>query len=112
MVRELVEEGLAGEDFAGISFSFCEENTDVPAHLRRPGSDTIGFQLVGRTFKIVWVVGDDQDSERLLGDERVRPAAVSGREARSRHGGPEATDDRGREDAGRRGSSGLARCHI
>ncbi len=67
MVRELVEEGLAGEDLAGISFSFCEENTDAPAHLLRPGSDTIGFYvrvdngevevgdqpIDGTTFKIV-----------------------------------------------------------
>jgi hypothetical protein len=67
MVRGLVEEGLAGEDLAGINFSFCEENTDPPAHLRRPGSDTIGFYvrvehgevevgdhpIDGTTFKII-----------------------------------------------------------
>jgi hypothetical protein len=67
MVRELVEEGLAGADLAGINFSFCEENTDPPPHLRRPGSDTIGFYvrvengeievgdhpIDGATFKIV-----------------------------------------------------------
>jgi hypothetical protein len=67
MVRGLVEDGLADEDLAGVNFSFCEENTDPPAHMRRPGSDTIGFYvrvengevevgdhpIEGTTFKIV-----------------------------------------------------------
>ena len=67
MVRRLVEEGLDGEDLAGINFSFCEENTNPPTHLLLPGSDTIGFYvrvengevevgdhpIEGTTFKIV-----------------------------------------------------------
>ena len=45
MLRQLVEEGLAGEDLTGINFSMCEEFADPPAHLRRPGSATIGFYV-------------------------------------------------------------------
>jgi hypothetical protein len=45
MVRGLVEAGLADQDLAGIDFSFCEENTDPPAHLRGAGSETIGFYV-------------------------------------------------------------------
>jgi hypothetical protein len=45
MVRGLVEEGLDGEDLTGINFSFCEENTDPPSHLLRPGSNSIGFYV-------------------------------------------------------------------
>jgi hypothetical protein len=75
MVRGLVEEGLAGEDLAGITFSFCEENTDPPAHLRRPGSDTIGFYVRVENGEVE--VGDhpiDGTTFKIVGDYTVMRA--------------------------------------
>lgn len=69
MVRGLVEEGLAGEDLTGINFSFCEENTDPPPHLRRPGSDTIGFYVRVENGEVE--VGDhpvDSTTFKIVGD--------------------------------------------
>ncbi len=43
MLRDLIVEGLAGKDLSGIEFTLCKEYTAPPAHLRRPGSDTIGW---------------------------------------------------------------------
>jgi hypothetical protein len=68
MLRGLVEEGLAGEDLAGINFSLCEEFTNPPAHLRRPGSATIGFYVRIEDGEIE--VGDHpiDASFKLVGD--------------------------------------------
>lgn len=43
MLRDLIVQGLAGKNLSGIELTLCEEYTDPPAHLRRPGSATIGF---------------------------------------------------------------------
>jgi len=45
MLRGLILEGLAGQDLSGADFVLCEEYTNPPAHLRRPGSDSIGFHI-------------------------------------------------------------------
>lgn len=45
MARERITAALAGEDLDGVTFSLCEEFTDPPSHLRRPGAGTIGFCL-------------------------------------------------------------------
>jgi hypothetical protein len=45
MLRDLIVKGLAGKDLSGIEFTVCEEYTDPPADLRRPGSETIGFYV-------------------------------------------------------------------
>jgi hypothetical protein len=68
MLRGLVEEGLAGEDLAGINFTMCEEFTDPPAHLRRPGSATIGFYVRIENGEVV--VGDHpiDATFKLVGD--------------------------------------------
>lgn len=43
MLNGLVQEGLAGQDLAGAEFALCEEYTNPPRHLRRPGSGSIGL---------------------------------------------------------------------
>jgi hypothetical protein len=66
MLREIVEEGLAGQDIAGINFSLCEEFTDPPMHLRQGEEETIGYYVkiedgdievgghpIDATFKII-----------------------------------------------------------
>jgi hypothetical protein len=45
MLRDLIVEGLAGQDLTAAEFVLCEEYTDPPAHLRRPGSESIGFHI-------------------------------------------------------------------
>ena len=45
MLRDLILEGLGGQDLSAADFVLCEEYTDPPAHLRRPGSDSIGFHI-------------------------------------------------------------------
>ena len=45
MLRALIVEGLAGEDLSAADFVLCEEYTDPPEHLRRPGSDFIGLHI-------------------------------------------------------------------
>jgi hypothetical protein len=45
MLRDLIVDGLAGKDLSGIDFTVCEEYTNPPAHLQRPGSATIGFYV-------------------------------------------------------------------
>ena len=42
-IGALVAERLADVDLSGVTFSFSEEFTDPPAHLRRPGHDTVGW---------------------------------------------------------------------
>jgi hypothetical protein len=45
MLRDLILKGLAGKDLSGIEFTLCEEYTDPPEHLRRPGSSSIGLHV-------------------------------------------------------------------
>ena len=45
MLRGLIQDGLAGQDLSGADFVLCEEYTNPSAHLRRPGSDSIGFHF-------------------------------------------------------------------
>ncbi len=45
MLRDLIVAGLADKDLSGIEFTLCEEYTDPPAHLLRPGSSTIGLYV-------------------------------------------------------------------
>jgi hypothetical protein len=45
MLRELILDGLAGTDLSGIDFTICEEYTNPPPHLQRPGSQTIGLYV-------------------------------------------------------------------
>jgi hypothetical protein len=45
MLRGLIVEGLAAEDLSAADFLLCEEYTDPPEHLRRPGSDSIGLHI-------------------------------------------------------------------
>jgi hypothetical protein len=45
MLRGQILEGLAGKDLSVIDFTLCEEYTNPPAHLRRPGSASIGFHV-------------------------------------------------------------------
>lgn len=45
MLRELIVTGLAGQDLSGVDFVLCEEYTNPPEHLRRPGSDSIGLRI-------------------------------------------------------------------
>jgi hypothetical protein len=42
MLRGQILEGLAGKDLSGMEFTLCEEYTNPPEHLRRPGSSSIG----------------------------------------------------------------------
>jgi ketosteroid isomerase-like protein len=43
MLRGLIVEAIAGKDLSGVEFVLCEEYTNPPEHLRRPGSDSIGL---------------------------------------------------------------------
>ena len=45
MLRGLISERLAGQDLSGVEFVLCEEYTHPPQHLRRPGSDSVGFHI-------------------------------------------------------------------
>jgi hypothetical protein len=45
MLRGLILEGLAGKDLSGMEFTLCEEYTDPPEHLRKPGSSSIGLHV-------------------------------------------------------------------
>jgi hypothetical protein len=45
MLRDLIVTGLAGQDLSGIEFIICEEYTNPPAHLLRPGSSSIGLYV-------------------------------------------------------------------
>ncbi len=45
MAREQITQALSGRDLGSNRFTLCEEFTNPPAHLRREGSDTIGFCL-------------------------------------------------------------------
>ena len=44
-MRRIVEEQLRETDLSGIAFSFSEEFTDPPEHLREPGAKSIGWYL-------------------------------------------------------------------
>lgn len=43
--RERILSALVGKDLilGGMKYTLCEKFTNPPAHLRRPGSDSIGF---------------------------------------------------------------------
>ncbi len=45
MLRGLIVGGLAGKDLSGADFTLCEEYTNPPDHLRRPGSESVGFHI-------------------------------------------------------------------
>jgi hypothetical protein len=45
MAREQILHALDGKDLRTIRFTLCEEFTDPPEHLRRPGAQTIGFYI-------------------------------------------------------------------
>jgi hypothetical protein len=45
MARTEIRQVFAGRDLAGIDYTMCEEFTNPPRHLRRPGEPTIGFYL-------------------------------------------------------------------
>jgi hypothetical protein len=78
VLRGLVAEGLAGVDLTGVEFCLSEEYHDPPAHLRRPGLDTIGWHL--RISDGTWMVADVPDDAadlRVVADyESLIPLAV------------------------------------
>ena len=45
MLRELILEGVAGQDLTGVEFALCEEYTNAPAHLLSEGRDTVGLLI-------------------------------------------------------------------
>jgi hypothetical protein len=45
MAKSQIMRILAGENLAAVNYTFCEEFTDPPEHLRRSGEATIGFYI-------------------------------------------------------------------
>lgn len=71
MLRGLIVEGLAGQDLSGVDFVLCEEYTNPPDHLRRPGSDSIGFHISvtqGKIQVINKVVDGSGATKKLICD--------------------------------------------
>jgi hypothetical protein len=71
MLRGLIVEGLSGQDLSGVNFVLCEEYTNPPQHLRRPGSDSIGFHTRvanGQIDVINQVVDGTQTTKKLICD--------------------------------------------
>src|SRR5205809_903232 len=68
-VRHVLQETVADVDLSGIEFSMCEEFLDPPAHLRREGSDKIGWhwRIRGGVVEVNDGLADDVDL-RIVGD--------------------------------------------
>ena len=45
MARVQILGALAGKSLSEVDYTLCEEFTDPPPHLKRPGQETIGFYL-------------------------------------------------------------------
>jgi hypothetical protein len=45
MARSQIEATLAKNDLRGVRYTLCEEFTDPPVHLQRPGRATVGFYV-------------------------------------------------------------------
>ena len=68
-MRRVFEESVADRDLTGIEFSMGEEFTDPPAHLRREGSDTIGWHVRVRDGKVEVIDGPAADLDmRIVAD--------------------------------------------
>jgi ketosteroid isomerase-like protein len=80
MLRNLILEGLAGQDLSGADFVLCEEYTNPPAHLRRPGLDSIGFHIrvaSGEIQVINQVIDGSRTTKKLVCDyERAKSYAM------------------------------------
>ena len=78
MLRDLIVDGLAGKDLSGIEFTVCEEYTNPPAHLRRPGHRRSGFTFTSPTARSRWSTMSlkalRRNSMRLRLGEKVRHA--------------------------------------
>jgi hypothetical protein len=71
MLRGLIVEGLAGRDLSGVNFALCEEYTNPPEHLRRPGSDSIGLHIrvAGGSIEVNdEVIDGSQATKKLICD--------------------------------------------
>lgn len=45
MLRGLILDAVRDQDLSGVDFVLCEEYTNPPEHLWRPGSESIGFHI-------------------------------------------------------------------
>ncbi len=71
MLRGLIVDGLAGRDISEANFVLCEEYTNSPEHLRRVGSDSIGFHTRvanGRIEVINEVIDGSETTKKLICD--------------------------------------------
>jgi hypothetical protein len=71
MLRGLIVERLAEQDLRGVNFVLCEEYTNPPRHLRRPGSDSIGLHIRvadGEIHVINQVIDGAQTTKKLICD--------------------------------------------
>jgi hypothetical protein len=68
MLRGLIVGGLAGQDLSGVNFVLCEEYTNPPEHLRRVGSDSIGFhtRVADRQIQVINEVIDGSETTKKL----------------------------------------------
>jgi len=66
VLRDLIVEGLAGQDLSGSSFVLGEEYTNPPEHLRRPGSNSIGLyiRVAGGEIQVVNEVLDGAETTK------------------------------------------------
>jgi hypothetical protein len=68
MLRGLIVEGLAGQDISEADFVLCEEYTNPPEHLRRVGSDSIGFhtRVASGQIQVINEVIDGKETTKKL----------------------------------------------
>lgn len=66
VLRDLIVEGLEGQDLSGSDFVLAEEYTDPPEHLRRTGSTSIGLyiRVANGEIEVVDEVIDAADSTK------------------------------------------------
>lgn len=69
MARDEITRALAGKHLRNVRFTLCEEFTDPPDHLRRAGTDRIGFcvRLSGGRVDVVEAPVDDADCTIVSG---------------------------------------------